>query len=91
MSSLHYKTLLANLPSMAAVVNSFDSPEVQRAVFDVLIDSFQQRLANELASTNGSSSSQSVSSRTAQPTDEAQDLTHELVDGESIHSFSDDE
>ncbi len=91
MSSLHYKTLLANLPSMAAVVNSFDSPDVQRAVFDVLIDSFQQRLATELASMNGSATSQSLSSRNGKPSEDDQDLTHELVDGESIHSFSDDD
>ena len=88
MSAVLYKTYLTNLPSMAAVVNAFDSPEVQRAVFDVLIESFQQRLASELSNASGVSTSSTARSKNEKPPEE-EDLTHELVDGESIHSFPD--
>ena len=90
MSSLHYKTLLANLPSMAAVVNSFNSPDVQKAVFDVLIESFEQRLASERANLNGSATSRSPRNGADKPTDDDGELTHELVEGDSIHSFNAD-
>ncbi|WP_166821894.1 hypothetical protein [Thalassoroseus pseudoceratinae] len=91
MSSLHYKTLLANLPSMAAVVNSFESPDVQRAVFDVLIDSFQKRLASERTSSSSTpDATPPVRSSNGKSSEEVADLTHDLVDGESIHSFSSD-
>lgn len=45
MSSQRYKRLLTNLPSMAAVVNAFHSPEVQLSVYRSLIDALEDALA----------------------------------------------
>jgi hypothetical protein len=44
MSSQRYKRLLTNLPSMAAVVNAFQSPEVQLSVYRTLIDAMEEAL-----------------------------------------------
>jgi len=47
MSPLRYKTLLTYLPGMASVVNAFDSPQVQSAVYDVLMDALNTKLETE--------------------------------------------
>ena len=86
MSSHKYRKLLTNLPSMAAVVNSFQSPDVQLEVYKLLIEQLE-----EAAGESSSSSSTSAAANAApslQPTIEEAVLAHELVDGDSIHSIS---
>ena len=78
MSSKKYRKLLTNLPSMAAVVNAFESQEVQLEVYRVLIAELEEAAeekdgANRL-SQNGSSNAASQA-----------ELAHVIVDGDSIH------
>jgi len=82
MSSTRYKILLSYLPGMAAVVNSFESEQVQIAVFDRLINALEEKpeFADSPART-----SRETTSRTAEPVDST-DVEHELVEGDSIHS-----
>jgi len=58
MSSQRYRRLLTNLPSMASVVNSFHSPEVQLSVYRTLIEAMEEALtdgeAGDVRSTSGS-------------------------------------
>ncbi|RLS58652.1 MAG: hypothetical protein DWH91_01895 [Planctomycetota bacterium] len=81
MSSANYRRLLTNLPSMAAVVNSFQSEEVQLAVYRVLVDSLLEATADE------PSASAIRSSRSRSRPNE---IEHELVEGDNIHSIAAD-
>ncbi len=85
MSSHKYRKLLTNLPSMAAVVNSFQSPEVQLEVYKLLVDQLEEATAEGSAPL-----SNSASAGTNPPAVETTggELAHQLVDGESIHSIS---
>lgn len=91
MSSSNYKQLIAYMPTMAAVVNSFQSPEVQLVAFqrliDALEDALQIRPAGDAArpprAVNGSAAPRSTSSVSAGP---EMEIAHDLVDGDSIHS-----
>ena len=75
MSSGQYRRLLTNLPSMAAVVNAFQSPDVQLAVYRTLIDSLLDATSDE--TNNGASRSSSrIRSRSG-----------DLVEGDNIHSI----
>lgn len=89
MSSTHYKQLISYMPSMAAVVNSFQSPEVQLEAFQRLIGALEEalnvkqngepaKLLRSTASSNGRNGHGSSESDV--------EITHDLVDGESIHS-----
>ena len=80
MSSARYKKLLANLPAMAAVVNSFQSPEVQKAVYEALMDSLNQQ--------DGLSESIIMRRSAAVAASEAAGDAHDLVEGDSIHSLA---
>jgi len=77
MSSGQYRRLLTNLPSMAAVVNAFQSPDVQLAVYRTLIDSLLDATSDE--TNNGASRS---SSRIRPRSGEL-----DLVEGDNIHSI----
>ena len=77
MSSGQYRRLLTNLPSMAAVVNSFQSPDVQLAVYRTLIDSLLDATSEE-----GGSSSTRMSRSRPRPGE------MELVEGDNIHSIA---
>ena len=73
-----YKTLLSYLPGMASVVNSFQSEQVQIAVFDRLVAALEERAEfNDPAP-----------ARKKSPTSESE-VTHDLLEGESIHSEDD--
>ena len=78
MSSGQYRRLLTNLPSMAAVVNTFQSPDVQLAVYRTLIDSLLEATADE-----GHSSS---TVRAAKGRSRPGEL--DLVEGDNIHSIA---
>lgn len=84
MSTHKYRKLLTNLPSMAAVVNSFQSPEVQLEVYKLLVEQLEEATGESSSSTsavaNGTPSLQAAAVGSG--------LAHELVDGDSIHSIS---
>lgn len=91
MSALRYRTLLTNLPNMASVVNSFNSPVIQQAVYEALIAALNGKMDADGVPTPVSTSQSSIqdsvpaSSRSSALTFE-QELAHDLVEGESIHA-----
>ncbi|MCA8983715.1 MAG: hypothetical protein R3C12_14300 [Planctomycetaceae bacterium] len=86
MNSMRYKVLLSYLPGMASVVNSFQSEQVQLAVFDRLISALEEKTDFVETSSTGKSS-RSSSSRSSSSLDvSSAELEHELVEGESIHA-----
>lgn len=86
MNSMRYKVLLSYLPGMASVVNSFQSEQVQLAVFDRLISALEEKTDYVETSSTGKSS-RSSSSRSSSSLDvSSAELEHELVEGESIHA-----
>lgn len=83
-SSTHgYRKLLSNLPSMASVVNSFESSEVQLEVYKTLI----QALNTTDSASSGSSTSAPAR---AGNVDENGVVSHDILDGGNIHSVDDD-
>lgn len=87
MSTARYKKLITNLPSMAAIVNSFESPQVQLAVYDTLIAALND-------ATQESRTAESATSRTAEKVaaiSSDSSVEHELVEGDSIHSMATDD
>lgn len=78
MSSGQYRRLLTNLPSMAAVVNAFQSPDVQLAVYRTLIDSLLDATSDD-SSSGASRSSSRIRSRSGEL---------DLVEGDNIHSIA---
>lgn len=89
MSSSRYKKLVTNLPSMAAVVNSFTSEEVQREVFEVLIEALDEATSEELG--EGAIRPRVTPRRPAKPASRAAgNGTAELMEGDSIHSIAAD-
>ena len=78
MSSARYKRLLTNLPSMAAIVNAFQSPEVQVQVYSSLIYALDE------AERPSSDTRSSRRNGTAE-------VEHDLVEGDSIHSMANDD
>lgn len=77
MSSGQYRRLLTNLPSMAAVVNAFQSPDVQLAVYRTLIDTLLDATSDDVNS-GASRSSSRIRSRPGEL---------DLVEGDNIHSI----
>ena len=77
MSSGQYRRLLTNLPSMASVVNAFQSPDVQLAVYRTLIESLL-----EATSDDGGSSSRVSRGKSRGELD--------VVEGDNIHSIAAD-
>jgi hypothetical protein len=77
MSSGQYRRLLTNLPSMASVVNAFQSPDVQLAVYRTLIESLLEATSDE-----GSSSSRVSKGKSRNEMD--------VVEGDNIHSIAAD-
>lgn len=84
MSSLRYRRLITNLPSMATVVNSFQTPEVQREVFRLLVDAMEDAVAEDEEPRETRSSRRST--RNGKP----QEALADLVAGDSIHAMSAD-
>ncbi len=86
MNEQHFKTLMSTLPSMAAVVNAFDSPEVQMQAYNTLMSALKAKTQGR-HSQNGKPGS---NGEKMSPTDSSDDgeLAHNLVDGDSIHEFT---
>ena len=78
MNSGQYRRLLTNLPSMAAVVNTFQSQDVQLAVYRTLIDSLLEATTEDAGSI---SSTRAVRGR-SRPGE------LDLVEGDNIHSIA---
>lgn len=83
MSPLRYKTLLTYLPGMASVVNAFAAPQVQSAVYDMLMDALNTKLETEGLGLDAVDKRPPLTQRRSPANGE---LTHELVEGESIHA-----
>jgi len=83
MSSVRYKKLLANLPSMASIVNSFQSPEVQVQVYETLIGALEE--GQDWAKASSRIMQKSGSAILANG-----DVETDLVEGDSIHSLGQD-
>ncbi|MEZ6057036.1 MAG: hypothetical protein R3C01_10060 [Planctomycetaceae bacterium] len=97
MSSARYRRLLTNLPSMAAVVNSFQSADVQLAVYQTLIESLDEATSDdssrestvEMSSARSSArraASRSQSNGSSGSRDDS--ALADIVEGDSIHSIA---
>lgn len=102
MNAARYKLMLSYLPGMAAIVNSFQSPEVQAAVYESLMEALNIRLEAELPGAGKTSSTRSRAAATTPArsavrnsilsTDSAvinaiDEIAHDLAEGDSIHSI----
>ena len=98
---VRYKSLLSYLPGMATVVNAFQSPQVQAAVYESLMSALEAKLEQEGAAaapngTNGKGVAQLLKeSDRVRKTNSSSiktnlELAHDLVEGESIHSTSEE-
>jgi hypothetical protein len=101
MNPARYKLMLSYLPGMASIVNSFQSPEVQRAVYEQLMEALNVRMDAESPGAGPASNGRQRVSNTAKrpaamssrmSTDSdviatVDDLAHELEEGDSIHSL----
>lgn len=83
MNPLRYKTLLTYLPGMASVVNAFDSPQVQNSVYEILINALDTKLDTEGLGRVAISKDRATADG---PPASNGELTHELIEGESIHA-----
>ena len=87
MSALRYKTLLSYLPGMASVVNTFQSPQVQNAVYEKLMEALEAKLQSEGIGPIELASLSRDRKRSLPPA-EPNEVTHDLVEGDSIHGDS---
>lgn len=86
MSSSRWRVLTAYLPGIASVVNSFQSPEVQLAVYQSLINALDEKTeAEDAQSAARAKSAASRGKPAAGPSDS--ELAYDIVDGESIHTL----
>lgn len=92
MSSSRWRVLTAYLPGIASVVNSFQSPEVQLAVYQSLIEALDEKTEAEEAQAASkarasSSRSKPMLEREVVTSSQDSDLAYDIVDGESIHTL----
>lgn len=91
MSSSRWRILTAYLPGIASVVNSFQSPEVQLAVYQSMIKALDEKTDAEDAQAAARSRSTSSRSRSSADRDAAHsadaELAYDIVEGESIHAL----
>ena len=81
MSTARYRRLMANLPSMAAIVNAFQSGDVQLQVYQQLIEALNEGEEAEARPTTNSRP-------TRKSTTVAPSLGHDLIEGDSIHAMA---
>jgi hypothetical protein len=81
MNSTRWKLLMAYLPAIASVVNTFQNSEVQLRVFDALLGALDEKALAE----NGLAVSQPLSGAPTQvsPSESGVDITN----GSSIHEL----
>ena len=92
MSSSRWRVLTAYLPGIASVVNSFQSSEVQLAVYQSLIKALDEKTeaedAQAAAKARASTSrGKPVPEREVVPSSHDSELAYDIVDGESIHAL----
>lgn len=92
MISSRWKVLTAYLPGIASVVNSFQSPEVQMAVYQSLIKALDEKTEAEDAQATAKARASSVRGKSAPerevvPSSHDSELAYDIVDGESIHAL----
>lgn len=101
MNAARYKLMLSYLPGMASIVNSFQSPEVQLAVYQSLMEALNVRMEAETPGAgtavngrkrvaNGTPRPAAVSTSMHSDSDviaTVEDLAHDLEEGDSIHSL----
>lgn len=98
MSSQRYRRLLTNLPSMASVVNAFESPDVQQEVYHLLVDALDDAVGDEETGRGSESSGSSTKLEETKATggrkkgkqSEVDEALADVVEGESIHSIGAD-
>ncbi len=90
-SSSRWRILTAYLPGIASVVNSFQSNDVQVAVYQELMKALDEKTESEempaatskaRTSRGGKSIARDVASSTSDS-----DLAYDIVEGESIHAL----
>ena len=89
MSASRWRVLTAYLPGIASVVNSFQSPEVQLAVFESLMKALDEKTEAEeaqLAAVKSKSRAPKLVSRDVS-SDGDSELAYDIVEGESIHAL----
>ncbi len=89
MSASRWRVLTAYLPGIASVVNSFQSPEVQLAVFQSLMKALDEKTDAEeaqLAAVKSKSRAPKSVSRDV-VSDGDSELAYDIVEGESIHAL----
>lgn len=91
MSASRWRILTAYLPGIASVVNSFQSAEVQMAVYQSLIKALDEKTDAEeaqlAAASKSKSRGKSSSSRDSGITGQDSELVYDIVEGESIHAL----
>ena len=90
MSSSRWRVLTAYLPGIASVVNSFQSPDVQMAVYQSLMKALDDKTEAEEAAHSSPKAKLSrgkSSEREAAASASDGELVYDLVDGESIHAL----
>ena len=91
MSSSRWRVLTAYLPGIASVVNSFQSPEVQLAVYQSLIQALDEKTAAEDAQAAARAKAttgrgKQIAEREAVNSQDSE-LAYDIVEGESIHAL----
>ncbi len=92
MSSSRWRVLTAYLPGIASVVNSFQSSEVQLAVYQSLIKALDAKTAAEDAQAAAKaraslSRNKPAPEREFVPSSHDDELAYDIVHGESIHAI----
>lgn len=88
MNAMRWKLLQAYLPSVAAVVNSFESTEVQLRVFETLVAALDEKTLAEAGVAVSVPLMMHEVPEEPQPMPQAIDLGVELMDGASIHNYA---
>ena len=88
-SDLRWKTLVAYLPGMASVVNSFSSTEVQLEVYQLLISALDEKVEAEdgMSVTRSKSATKSKSPEHAHAASK-EPMAIDLAEGDSIHAMA---
>lgn len=89
MSASRWRVLTAYLPGIASVVNSFQSPEVQLAVFQSLMKALDDKTDAEEAQLAAAKSKSRVPKKVERDeiSGSNSELAFDIVEGESIHAL----
>lgn len=89
MSASRWRVLTAYLPGIASVVNSFQSPEVQLAVFQSLMQALDEKTEAEEAQLAAAKSKSRAPKKVEREevSESDSELAFDIVEGESIHSL----